>query len=317
MPKVSPRVAYAAYWLGMESAIGQVWSCLDAAGISSVLLKGPVIATWLYVDEFRYSGDIDILVSPARFRDAQFALAEIGYVLPLVDAALCEIGPNATTLQHPSGARIDLHHRLIGTPPEPPERCWDVLSTRTAPFLLGTGTQVTALDLPARTMHLALHAAQNGPLDRKAMADLRRGLAQVDADTWRDARTLAERLGSIQAFAEGLRLCDEGLALADELDLPRLNRNVEMELRITSAPFESLFFARLVDTPGIRRKAALVGRKLWPTPDYMRMHFGAARRGRLGLLLSHLLRPLSLGRRAAPALKAWARAYLRIARGRW
>jgi len=316
MPTVSPQVAYGAYWLWMETAIGQAWAHLDASGIPSILLKGPVIATWLYLDDFRYSVDIDLLVAPARFRDAQLALAEIGYALPLAGAAPCEIGPNTTTLRNPNGIWIDLHHRLLGTPSAPPERCWDVLSSRTAPFVLGTGVQVQALDVPARTMHLALHAAQNGPLDRKPMADLRRGLAQVDPGTWREALGVAQRLGSVQAFVEGLRLCDEGAALVAGWDLPQLARSVEMELRITSAPSESLFFTRLAETPGLGGKLALVGRKLWPTPDYMRMNLTSGRRHRLGLLGSHLLRPVSLVRRGGPALRAWARARLRVARNR-
>lgn len=314
MGSVSPQVAYGAYWLWMESAIGQAWTHLDASGIPSILLKGPAIARWLYADDVRYSQDIDLLVPPDRFRDAQLALAELGYDVPLADAASCEIGPNTTTLRNPNGVRIDLHHRLIGTPAQPPERCWDVLSSRTVAFPLVTGVEVRALDTSARTMHLALHAAQNGPQVAKPMADLRRGLAQVDLETWLAAAALAERLCAVQAFAEGLRLCEEGAALAEELRLPRTPRNVELELRITSAPLESLFFARLADTAGLRNKAALVGRKLWPTPDYMRMEFELARRGRLGLFLSHFLRPASLLRRGGPALAAWARARARVGR---
>ncbi len=314
MGSASPDVAYAAYWLWMASAIGQAWTHLAAAGIPAILLKGPVIAGWLYVGDVRYSQDIDLLVDPARFGDAQRALAELGYDVPLADAASCEIGPNTTTLRTPDGVKIDLHHRLIGTPSEPPERCWEVLNTRAIPFVLVTGMEVRALDVPARTMHLALHVAQNGPRDAKPMADLRRGLAQVGADGWRAAAAIAERLGATQAFAEGLRLCNEGALLADQLGLPSAQRNLEMELRLTSAPFESLFFARLADTPGLRAKAALVCRKLWPTRDYMRMHFEVARQGRLGLLRSHVLRPVSLLRRSGPAITAWAQARTRLGR---
>jgi len=182
--------------------------------------------------------------------------------------------------------------------------------------MLVTRVEVRALDVPARTMHLALHAAQNGPRDAKPMADLRRGVAQVGMDDWRAAAALSERLGAVQAFAEGLRLCEAGAILADDLGLPRAPRNLELQLRITSAPFESLFFARLADTPGLRAKAALVCRKLWPTPDYMRMRFEVARRGRLGLLGAHLIRPVSLFRRSGPAISAWARARTTVGRTR-
>jgi len=298
----------------MESLIGEAWSHLDARGIPAILLKGPTIARWLYTGEVRYSQDVDLLVSPAQFGAAQLALAELGYDVPLADAASCEIGPNTTTLRNPNGIRIDLHHRLIGTPAVPPERCWDVLSTRTIDYALVTGVEVKALDVPARTMHLALHAAQNGPLNTKPMADLRRGLAQVPFETWRAAADLAASLGSVQAFAEGLRLCEEGRVMADRLVLARSPRNVELELRITSAPLESLFFTRLAETSGLANKAALVGRKLWPTPDFMRMHFPLAHHGPVGLLLSHALRPVALLRRMGPALAAWIKAQARVGR---
>lgn len=307
-------VAYEAYWLWMESAITEACAHLENLGIPCILLKGPVIARWLYADDRRYSLDIDLLVHPAQFRDAQDGLVQLGYEVPLADAASCEIGPNTASLRRGTRPRIDLHHRLIGSPPDPPERCFEVLSTCTLPFRLLTGVEVVALDIPARTMHLALHAAQNGPRDTKPLADLRRGLAQVDAGDWRSAAALAARLGADQAFAEGLRLCDEGAALAEELGLPHTPRNVEMELRITSAPSESLFFARLTDTPGWRRKLALIGRKMWPTPEYMRMNFDPARHGPRGLLLSHWLRSVSLVRRAGPALAAWVRARIRVGR---
>lgn len=314
MGNLSAQAAYGAYWLWMESIIGEAWTQLDASGIPAILLKGPTIAHWLYEDEVRYATDVDLLVPPAHFGRAQAALAELGYDIPLAEAASCEIGPNTTTLRNSNGARIDLHHRLIGTPADPPERCWEVLSRRTMPFTLVTGVVVVALDVPARTMHLALHAAQNGPLNAKPMADLYRGLAQVPFEDWQAAAALAVSLGSDQAFAEGLRLCERGAAMADELGLARAPRDVELELRISSAPFESFFFARLAETSGLANKAALVGRKLWPTPDFMRMHFPLAERGPAGLLLAHLLRPLLLLQRSGPALAAWARAKARVSR---
>ncbi|MDQ6725931.1 MAG: nucleotidyltransferase family protein [Actinomycetota bacterium] len=314
MGSASPDVAYAAYWLWMESAIGEAWTHLAAAGIPAILLKGPVIATWLYVGDVRYSQDIDILVEPVRFVDAQRALAELGYESPLADAASCEIGPNTTTLRRAGGVTIDLHHRLIGAPAEPPERCWEVLNSRTIPYMLVTRVEVRALDIPARAMHLALHVAQNGPRDAKPMEDLRRGLALLSEEDWRAATEVAERMGAVQAFAEGLRLCTAGAEVADALGLPTAPRNLEMELRLTSAPFESLFFARLADTPGLPAKAALICRKVWPTPDYMRLHFMVARRGRFGLLRAHLIRPVSLLRRSGPALRAWARARASLSR---
>lgn len=315
MAPVSPQLAYGAYWLWMETAVGSALTQLDRRGIPGILLKGPAIARWLYVDEVRYSRDIDLLVSPARFDDAQAALAEIGYEVPLAGAPSSETGPNTNTLIHPNGIRIDLHHRLIGTPADPPEHCWRVLSQRTVPFPLVTGTVVRALDVQARTMHLALHVAQNGPGDAKPLADLERGLAQVGRDDWKAAAALAIEARALRAFAEGLRACPAGREMATALGLPETARDLELELRMSSAPFESLFFARLADTEGLGPKAALIGRKLWPTPEFMRMNFEVARRGRLGLLAAHAQRPWSLMRRSRPAITAWRKAQGRLRAG--
>ena len=60
-------------------------------------------------------------------------------------------------------------------------------------------------------------------------------------------------------------------------------------------------------TPGLRRKAELVVREVFPTRDYLRAHVPIARRGRLGVVLARIWRPFSLVFRLFPALIAVAR----------
>lgn len=292
----------------MEKAAGEAWTALADHGIPAILLKGPAIAGWLYGNEVRVSRDVDLLVSPADFGPAQRALGTLGYSVPFADAAACEIGPNSQSL-FGGGLCIDLHHGLIGVA-DPPERTWEVLSGRTVALTLRSGPAVAVLDLPARTTHLALHAAQSGAVDTKAIEDLRRGLATVPLDGWRAAAEVARELGATAPFAAGLRLLPQGREVADALGLGT-EWSVELELRTTSAPREALFFTRMGDIAGLKAKAATVARKVWPTAAYLRAQSVAARGGPLGMLRARGERMVSLGRRVWPALTAWRRARAR------
>ena len=277
---------------------------LRAAGIPAILLKGATIATWLYDDgQPRPYRDVDLLVSPSDAERAKEVLAELGYVHSMRGAHPGEVGPKEQELYGPDGVCIDLHVGFLGMN-APMQRCWDVLVHRTDPFRLGGGVEVRALDLPARAMHLALHAAQNGPIDAKAIGDLERGLVRVNRDQWRAAAELANELEAGEAFAAGLRLLPAGAALADELGLTR-HMTVELALRTRSAPQNAIFFERLARVPGVRKKAALLARKLFPTAVWMRANSDMARRGQLGLVCAWLAHPLSVLRRFPPALVAW------------
>jgi hypothetical protein len=302
---LSPQ-ALLARSLYMDMAAGEAFQCLVQAGVPAVVLKGPAVASWLYrPDEVRPAVDIDVLVEPVRFSDAEAALVQLGYHHRLAGTAACEIASNARELLAEDGICIDLHHHLIGIPD--PTRAWERLSQRTTALRLASGTEVAVLDLGARTMHLALHAAQDGPEDRRASADLERGLAQLPCDLWRDAAVLADQLGATAAFAAGLRLSPAGRALAAELELPD-RPGVELALRMQSAPHESLFFERLSEAPGMRARLRLVGRKLWPTAAYLDSAGPVAGRRRWALVVARRRRFHSLARRAPAALRAWIRA---------
>lgn len=297
----------AARSLLLEREAGIAAGQLRGADVPSILLKGPAIASWLYDDgEARPYLDVDLLVSPAQFRRAIEVLGEIGYVPRIPGASPAELGPKERDLVGPQGVCIDLHWGLLGVSGAT-QRCWDVLLRRTVRFHLRGGAEVLVLDVPARAMHLALHVAQNGPIDRKALADLERGLDRVDRRDWAEAARLATELEAVEAFAAGLRLLPQGEALARELSLPR-RMTVELLLRTRSVPQDAIFFERLAEARGVRAKTALVARKLVPTPGSLRAESPLARCGRVGLVCARLLRPLSLAVRLGPALLAWRRA---------
>jgi hypothetical protein len=302
-----PDLLAVARALLLDHRAGAAAAHLRARGVPSILLKGPAIATWLYdVGEVRPYKDVDLLVPPGLFRLAIDSLADLGYVPRLPGAAPAELGPMELDLIGPANVCIDLHSGLIGVS-VPPALCFEVLARHTTTFRISGATVVQVLDVPARAMHLALHAAQNGPIDVKALADLERGLARVSLDDWLQAAALAEEIGATEAFAAALRLLPPGHELAGALSLSS-RMSVELALRIASAPQEAIFFERLAEASGLRRKLALIARKIFPTAVSLKDDSAVARLGRIGLLGARLWRPVSLARRLPAAYSAWRKA---------
>ncbi len=303
---VNPDLLSVARSLLLDREAAVAIEALRAAGVPSILLKGASIATWLYNDGVaRPYLDVDLLVSPSQFCKATQVLADLGYAPRLIGADPAELGPRELDLIGPSNVSIDLHHGLLGLA-GPPERSWQILARRTVTMRLA-GADVCVLDVPARAMHLALHAAQNGPVDVKAVTDLERGLAMVHRADWEEAARLAGELEATEAFAAGLRLVRTGRVIADDLALTR-RMTVELALRIQSAPSEAIFFERLSEARWIRGKTALLARKLFPTSAWLRANSALALRGPPGLICARLLHPLSVATRLVPAFRAWYRA---------
>lgn len=291
----------------LDRAAAEAVRHLRDHGIVSILLKGPTIATWLYAEgDVRPYDDIDLLVPPAEFEAAKEVLRELGYSHRLDGADPAEFGTLEEELIGPRGACIDLHRGLLGTAASP-ERCWTTLAGHTIPFPLSVSERVDVLDIPARAMHLCLHAAQGGVGDAKAVADLERGLARLGRDEWRQAARIAEELEATPAFAAGLRLTASGSRLADDLGLTRA-MTPELALRVTAARRHALFFVRLSNAPGLRRKVELVARKVFPTTVLLRANSRLANSGPAGLALARAAHPFAVAARAGPALVAWLRA---------
>lgn len=313
-----PSVRAAASDLRLDELTCRVVSSLRRAGILGIVLKGPSIARWLYTDgSRRHYVDSDLLVDPGLVEAARLVLEELNFEHPR--------GPVATGLpgdrppyayawiDRATGARLELHQTLIGLGVLP-EEAWRVLSGQTEEMLLG-GERIDVLNAPARTMHVALHAAQDGGRAPRAMEDLRRAISEVPRDTWGQAKTLAEELGAVQALAYGLRLRPEGRDLAATLDLPA-EESVDVLLHAESSISSARGFEWLASKPGTLPKASLVTRKLFPPPAFMRAWMPLARRGRLGLSLAYLWRPLWVCGQAIPGLFVWLSARRRAARTR-
>jgi hypothetical protein len=247
----------------MDGDTAQVLESFERAGVHALLLKGPSIACWLYdhATERPYF-DCDLLVEPVDYDAAEQELRSLGYV-PLLDRWGLPAWwyGHAVPWTHPGGrASVDLHRTLIGVGVDH-ATTWSVLSAGADEILVG-GHRASCLGLPARAMHVALHAAQHGPGSQPA-ADLERALALGDDELWLGAAALARQLDATEAFVSGLRLTPEGARLATRLALPDA-RSVTTELRGTTPPPLALGFEQLARAPTLRARAEIVWRNVAP-----------------------------------------------------
>jgi hypothetical protein len=284
------------------TALAAGW--FEDAGIPYRLLKGPSIARWLYDrDELRGYGDTDLLVPRPRWDDAVALLRSQGFVDAMAEMAHPRMESYTSHPWSSPGGDIDLHSTLHGLTVDM-DLVWEELSKDPEPLVVA-GRSVPTLQIPARLLHIALHASQHQ--DGQAPLDLERALVRATTEQWADAAALARRLGGAPAFADGLRLRDGGRELAVELGLGDVT-SVETLLHAGAVPLtESLYELRR--TPGLRRKATLLAREAVPTTTFIRWWSPLARRGRLGLALAYLWRPVYLLMRLPRALLELRRAH--------
>ncbi len=308
MPEAGEHVRLAAFGFGVDLVTAELTVALEAAGVPSILIKGPAIATWLYRgDESRLYGDTDLLIRERDWQRAIEALEGLGFeddLSPLAHPRMeSETGYPMSRVA--DGAAVDLHLNLFGIGAGP-DAAWEAFGEGAVRQLVG-GKEVLMPSHPARLLHISLHAVQHGgELLPKAMHDLRRAIAVAPESTWREARELAVRLDAEETFATGLRLTPEGSALALALGAGQRESEGSI-LRMARVPTAEGFL-ELSRVPSLRGKLALALRELFPNPAFMRWWTPLARRGGLGLLAAYGWRLLWLGYRAIPGYRAWRRA---------
>lgn len=301
-PSPPDSVLATARSLLVDRMTAELTGALSRQGVETILLKGASFATWLYGDgAIRPYGDCDLLIAPDKLGVAQQVLRDLGfrdYSAPLRHPRL----DSHAWRRDPDW--VDLHSTLIGMRADP-RQVWEILSQRTETQRIG-GAEVRVLDPVARTLHVALHAAQHGRDEQKPLDDLARAVALLPAELWANAAQLAARLGATQAFATGLRLLAPGEVLASRLGLEGAG-SVESALLIDPVPL-ALGFEHLSTVPGLRAKGLVILRELAPTRTFMRWWSPLARRSPAGLALAYCWRPLWLATRAIPGFRAWRRA---------
>ena len=291
--------------LAIDAVAAEVCAALRNRDVPVAVLKGPVLAKQLYDgDASRTYRDTDLLV-PARSEHAAYAaLRDIGFVAA-IGTGVTDPGVADEHQWLRDGFIVEVHVSLVGVGIRA-DHVWDVLASHMVRGRVG-GAEVLTLDRAGLAMHVALHAAQHGVAWTKALEDLDRGLERWDAETWRSAAALAAQLRASSAFEAGLRLRPSGARVVDSLELQH-PADVATALRVASAPDAAFGLERMLRRQGLLGKLAYLARAAVPKPAFMRWWSPLGRRGRVGLAVAYLYRPIWLALRAPSAVGAYLRA---------
>jgi hypothetical protein len=275
----------------VDALTAEVAVAFGREGIEVLVLKGPVLARWLYPGEVRSYVDSDLMVAPGNRARAAGVLERLGFAehRPWMPTSLSlDIG-RTTFSRGGGGGMVDLHCRLPGLDGDP-DAIWDYLAASAERQVIG-GVELRVPGRDVVLLHVALHAAQHANLlDGKPLEDLRRALACVEESQWSSALQLARAYQGVPAFAAGLRLLPEGVDLARRLDLGE-EGSLKYALLREDVIAEELYALLSADT-GIRSKLTIAVSRGFPGPDYMRWWSPLARRGKRGLAGAYVWRAI-------------------------
>ncbi|HTD08051.1 MAG TPA: nucleotidyltransferase family protein [Solirubrobacteraceae bacterium] len=276
----------------IDLATAEVASAFGIEGIETLVLKGPVIARWLYPGEVRPCSDSDLMVAPRDRACAVDVLERLGFTehLPYRPIRL-SLDPGGTPFSR-SGIFVDLHCQLPGLKGDP-DAVWVRLAASADRQVIG-GVELRVPDRDTVLLHVVLHAAYHANLvDGNPREDLKRALALVEESKWSNALALACAYEGLPAFAAGLRLLPEGEDVACKLDLGDV-RSLQHEFRHEDNVMAEELYAMLSADADVRQKLAIAARDIFPRPDYMRWSSRLAQRGKLGLACAYVWRVMWL-----------------------
>jgi len=297
--------------LRVDSWTAEVVSAMRARGIRTVLLKGPVIARWLYGGRpaERVYCDCDLLVGPDDTVSARALLTELGFRAQ--EHPLIEVDEHHARifLRASDDANVDLHRTLHGMEHLEPQRVWAMVGCHLAQIDVG-GATVDVPDPVLRTLNVALHL---GPADAPASQpwqDLALALERVDDTTWQAAAGLARELGIEHELAARLRRLAAGARLADRFMITTrgseyYNLVGAVATGRTSPAVYSISLLRSQPTRAARFSYALA--KVFPPTEQLRRQYALARRGPAGILMARGLRIVLVAGRLPAALIAYRR----------
>jgi Uncharacterised nucleotidyltransferase len=316
VPPVDLEFAKKAWSCYVDQVTAAIATHFETHGVASILLKGAAFEALLYEPaDGRFYRDTDLLIQVQHRALARQLLADAGFVR--VDRDEDWLGPAPkyawTFRRMRDGSVVDLHWRLSGSGATP-EQVWSILRRHVTPLQVG-GRLLDVLDASASALLVALHSAHHGTARPKTLTDVEHAVERLDRSTWDQARSLAEALGASEPFAAGLRLSAAGDALADSLGLAR-PASVEMWLKTHPRSYGAWAIDQLSQMPTFRDRLVAVRRIVLPPRAVMQTFFPLARRGRVGLILTYVLRPLRLAFHAGPALHELGRARRAVRRDR-
>jgi hypothetical protein len=307
LEEFAARSTVAARTRRLDAVAEEVLAAFERAGIQVRFLKGIVLSRLLYrPGEVRGYYDIDVIVDPAQLAAAGRVLEALGHQnVSVLDGVVDVAGVLHAQVWVKSHAdfgnvTVDLHWTMAGCDVAPAV-AWSVLAGDPGYVSVGQ-SQLPTLPRHGLALHLALHAAQHGPEDSKAIGDLRRGIDRWPAQVWRDAAAWADRLTAAESFAAGLRLLPDGQLLADEvLGLPDSDRrSIEIELK-NMRPRGTYHVGALASARTWGERATVIRHALFPTRAWILWQYRWSGRSRRHLLLAyglHLLRSPAWAARA-------------------
>jgi hypothetical protein len=297
--------------LALDTALAELVPALEVRGVRPLLLKGAAFAGWLYDEpRDRPYDDIDLLVAPEQFEDAERGLAELGYAPRLGRMHLSERSDHSEewTRDGMLPIAVELHHSLKLLPGAPAV-VWERLSSGAGTIEVA-GRTVGVPAEPAAALIVALHAAQHGREFERSMTDLRQALDRLPFTTWQAAAALAAELDVAAAFGAGLRLAPGGPPLCERLGLDETAPR-HVRLSASTPPKTAMGIERLLTTRGAGARLRIVVGALFPSREYLLATSAVARQGRLGLARAYLWRPFQLVGLLPRGLRAWAHAAAR------
>jgi hypothetical protein len=273
---------------GLDAETIEILDRCAAAGAKPLVLKGIALARTLYrPDERRGYFDVDLLAASEDLPTVGRVLADLGYrninelsgVDDIGDACHAEMW--SRLVPDFGNLMIDLHWRLDGCEARP---CviWRALNSRHM-LIDVLGHPVRTLDRPGLALHLALHAAHDGPSDLKTMGDLKRGIERWPFEVWHAATQLAVELQAVEWFAAGVRLVPDGRLLARRLGLPVDEAAHEKMALRAMRPGGTFHLRAFSEAPGFRQRLQVLRRALLPKQAWIVWHYpwATTSRGRL------------------------------------
>ena len=299
------RLATAGLNLLVENVAGEVVRCFNKAEIPCLLLKGPAIARWLYLEGERRYGDVDLLVRLADLSQAEAQLTHLGFQ-PSSTAAVTS--QHSKEWVRESGPPVDLHTRIWGATVAEEEQ-WALLTDNSSRLEVGGASVAT----PRRTgllLHIVLHAAQHGPRDEKPLRDLERVLTvETDLAIWREALNLARSMGAVDAFSAGLRTTNRGRTLAQTLAVAAPQRTEALIHLQEGDIAPALRFEQLLRQNGMRARIRMILRGVAPSRSYMARRYPWTNNRPLRLGAAYISRPIWFRWRfVSPGFGSWRRA---------
>jgi hypothetical protein len=263
--------------LDLERTLLKLSDRFEAAGLGTVVLKGPAIANAVYPDpSWRPFGDLDVLVHTVDWKRACEVLREAGFIrnLPEPRRGFDERFGKAASHSDSIGRQVDLHRTLVlgpyGLLMDP-----DELFGRTSEFGLG-GRMLRRLDDTAALVNACLHAALGAwppfPMPLRDVAQV----AWTGRVDWDALTVLAERWRVLPVVAHSLRTAAHWLA--SELPAPAQSiaaiRPSPADRRLLSAYTRrrtrgGMTLATIAHIPGFRGRASYIRALLVPDRGFL------------------------------------------------